>query len=103
MIVSKQEPEASILPFLFHWLRIERLLHDANHIHELIEEILVLKPGKIDKTATGLKKSDLVENKHGRIVSKKKSALGKKSPWLAAVKQARATLKIKGFLSLIHI
>merc|ERR1711934_619208 len=56
--------------------------------------------GKITKTATGLKKSDLVENKHGRIVSKKKSALGKKSPWLAAVKQARATLKIKGFCAI---
>merc|ERR1712167_274674 len=40
--------------------------------------------GKLDKTATGLKKTDLVKNKAGRIVSKKKSQLGKASPWLAA-------------------
>merc|ERR1712218_194613 len=30
------------------------------------------------KTATGLKKSDLTKNKLGKIVSKKKAALGKK-------------------------
>ena len=36
--------------------------------------------GKIDKTATGLKKSDLVKSKSGKIVSKKKSLFGKKSP-----------------------
>merc|ERR1712098_605022 len=34
--------------------------------------------GKLDKTATGLKKTDLVKNKAGRIVSKKKSLAGKK-------------------------
>ena len=53
--------------------------------------------GKIDKTATGLKKSDLVKSKSGKIVSKKKSALGKQSPWIAAVQKARKELKIKGF------
>merc|ERR1712006_30132 len=53
--------------------------------------------GKIDKTATGLKKTDLVKSKTGKIVSKKKSALGKKSPWIAAVQKARKELKIKGF------
>merc|ERR1719313_3252640 len=53
--------------------------------------------GKIDKTATGLKKTDLVQTKTGRIVSKKKSLLGKKSPWIAAVQKARKELKIKGF------
>merc|ERR1712072_1464661 len=53
--------------------------------------------GKIDKTATGLKKSDLVKNKAGRIVSKKNSARGKANPWIAACKQARSALKIKGF------
>merc|ERR1711907_499871 len=53
--------------------------------------------GKIDKTATGLKKTDLVESKKGKIVSKKKSLLGKKSPWIAAVNKARKELKIKGF------
>ena len=56
--------------------------------------------GKLDKTATGLKKTDLVKNKSGKIVSKKKSQLGKASPWLAAVKQARSALKIKGFCAI---
>merc|ERR1712139_252179 len=53
--------------------------------------------GKIGKTATGLAKTDLVKNKNGKIVSKKKSAFGKKSPWIAAVQKARKELKIKGF------
>merc|ERR1711934_596668 len=56
--------------------------------------------GKIAKTATGLKKTDLVKNKNGRIVSRKKSLLGKKSPWLLAVKNARSALKIKGFCAI---
>merc|ERR1712036_83410 len=53
--------------------------------------------GKIGKTATGLSKTDLVKSKTGKIVSKKKSLLGKKSPWIAAVQKARKELKIKGF------
>merc|ERR1712072_1167082 len=53
--------------------------------------------GKIDKTKTGLKKTDLVKNKAGRIVSRKKSALGKKNTWIVACNKARAALKIKGF------
>merc|ERR1712138_178476 len=56
--------------------------------------------GKIDKTATGLKKTDLVQTKKGRIVSKKKYLLGKKSPWIAAVQKARTALKIKGFAAI---
>ena len=56
--------------------------------------------GKIDKTKTGLKKSDLIKNKTGRIVSKKASQRAKASPWLAAVKQARSFLKIKGFCAI---
>ena len=53
--------------------------------------------GKISKTKTGLTKSDLVQNKHGRVVSKKNSQRGKKSPWIAACNRARKELKIKGF------
>ena len=53
--------------------------------------------GKLDKTATGLKKTDLVQNKHGRVVSKKNHLRGKQSPWIAAVQKARKELKIKGF------
>lgn len=41
--------------------------------------------GKINKTAGGLTQTDLVKNKRGRIVSKKKSELAKKSIWLAAI------------------
>merc|ERR1712094_149875 len=33
----------------------------------------------------------------GRIVSKKRSAMGKKNTWIVAVNKARAFLKIKGF------
>merc|ERR1719149_480212 len=53
--------------------------------------------GKIAKTATGLKKSDLVKNKHGKVVSKKMHAKGKANPWIIACNKARAALKIKGF------
>merc|ERR1712138_319072 len=55
--------------------------------------------GKITKTKTGLTKSDLVKNKNGRIVSKKKAALAKShfGGWLSAVAKARKVLNIKGF------
>jgi len=56
--------------------------------------------GKIDTTKGGLKKSDLVKNKSGRVVSKKASLRAKKSPWIAAVQKARAALKIKGFCAI---
>ena len=55
-------------------------------------------------TGGGLKKGDLKKNKAGKIVSKKKSDLAKKSKgykailkWSAAFKQARKNLHIKGF------
>merc|ERR1712032_347123 len=56
--------------------------------------------GKSTKTHGGLKKTDLVKSKSGKIVSKKKQARGKASPWIAAVKAARAALKIKGFCAI---
>merc|ERR1712190_206152 len=56
----------------------------------------VLK-GKKEKTVGGLTAASLTKNKAGKVVSKKASAFGKKSKWCAAVKQARAELKIKGF------
>merc|ERR1719198_2898470 len=52
------------------------------------------------KTVGGLTAKDLTHSKSGKIVSKKKSAFGKKSPWIAAVKKARAALKIKGFCAI---
>merc|ERR1712159_278350 len=56
--------------------------------------------GKATKTASGLSKGDLVKNKAGRIVSKKRSAKSKKSPWIAAVAAARKALNIKGFAAI---
>lgn len=51
------------------------------------------------KTVGGLTKDKLMKNKNGRIVSKKKAAVGKKSfgAWNAAVAAARKALGIKGF------
>merc|ERR1719262_1381763 len=57
---------------------------------------MVLRGSKA-KTVGGLTAKDLTRNKSGKIVSKKKSALGKANPWMIACKKARAALKIKGF------
>ena len=53
--------------------------------------------GRKAKTVGGLTKKDLTRNKHGRYVSKKKSARGKKNGWMKAVARARRALKITGF------
>merc|ERR1719157_408252 len=44
--------------------------------------------------------SSLVKNKIGKVVSKKKSALGKKNSWMIAVQKARKALKVKGFVAI---
>ena len=54
--------------------------------------------GTMEKTPSGLTRADLKKNKNGRIVSKKKSQLGKKAAlhlkaWTHAVKKARRELK----------
>merc|ERR1712124_158659 len=59
-------------------------------------EAMVLRGSKV-KTVGGLTAKDLTRNKHGKIVSKKMSAKGKKSPWIQAVQKARKALKITGF------
>merc|ERR1711929_4054 len=60
--------------------------------------------GTKEKTTTGLTKSDLIKNKYGKIVSKKKSMLAKKNNyikgWTTAVKQARKALGLKGFVAI---
>ena len=61
---------------------------------------LVVFNGNKEKTYTGLKKSDLTKNKNGRVVSKKLSAKGKKSLWIAAVTKARKALGLKGFVAI---
>merc|ERR1712183_474146 len=54
------------------------------------------------KTSGGLKKSDLMKNKNGKVVGKKAHAAGKKAfknvrNWTAAVAKARKALGVKGF------
>merc|ERR1719203_2133305 len=61
--------------------------------------------GSKEKTAGGLKKSDLMKNKAGKVVSKKSSAAGKKAygaikGWIAAVQKARKQLGVKGFVAI---
>merc|ERR1712164_200630 len=60
--------------------------------------VLVLR-GKKEKTVGGLKATDLIKNKYGKVVSKKVSAKSKKSPWIQAVANARSALKLKGFVA----
>merc|ERR1711981_886160 len=60
---------------------------------------MVLRGSKA-KTVGGLTAKDLTRNKAGKIVSKKLSAKGKASPWITAVKKARAALKVKGFCAI---
>merc|ERR550514_1762889 len=45
-------------------------------------------------------KAHLIKNKNGRVVSKKRSALSKKSLWIAAVQKARKALGLKGFVAI---
>merc|ERR1712003_146325 len=61
--------------------------------------------GNKEKTTGGLKKSDLMKNKTGKIVSKKAHAKGRKtfkniSKWHAAAEKARKALGIKGFVAI---
>merc|ERR1712139_763287 len=59
--------------------------------------------GKV-KTVGGLKKSDLMKSKTGKLVSKKSHAAGVKAykhikGWTVAVQKARKELGIKGFMA----
>merc|ERR1719490_677843 len=63
--------------------------------------------GKKEKTATGMKKTDLLKNKSGKIVSKKRSALSKQKfassalkKWSDACKKARKELGLSGFVAI---
>jgi len=60
--------------------------------------------GKFEKTSSGLKKEHFVKNKDGKIVSKKKHALGVKAysqikAWVEACKAARLQLGMSGFVA----
>merc|ERR1719498_661436 len=65
----------------------------------------VVFSGTKEKTYTGLKKSDLMKSKTGRIVSKKAHANGKKAyshikAWTVACQKARKELGTKGFVAI---
>ena len=47
-------------------------------------------------TVSGLTKRDLVQDKNGKIKSKKLVENGKKNPWIAAILQARQELNRRG-------
>merc|ERR1711939_1279943 len=61
-----------------------------------VAKAMVLRGSK-EKTVGGLTAKDLTRNKAGKIVSKKRSANSKKSPWIQACSKASKALKIKGF------
>merc|ERR1712050_265166 len=63
--------------------------------------------GKKAKTQSGLTKDKLMRNKHGKVVSKKASAHGRKNwassgakAWSEAVKKARKELGLTGFVAI---
>merc|ERR1712097_8675 len=63
--------------------------------------------GKKQKTTSGLTKEKLMKNKFGRIVSKAASARAKRryatssiKTWADAVKTARKSLSLKGFVAI---
>merc|ERR1719272_2571740 len=63
---------------------------------------MVVFRGTKEKTSGGLKKTDLMKTKSGRVVSKKAHANGKKAyahikGWTTAVQKARKALGVKGF------
>merc|ERR1712225_160179 len=65
---------------------------------------MVVFRGTKSKTTSGLKKSDLMKNKNGKIVSRKASANVKKAyarikGWTVAVTKARKFLGVKGFVA----
>merc|ERR1711903_145804 len=65
----------------------------------------VVFSGTKTKTTSGLKKTDLIKSKSGKIVSRKRNALGKKAyarirGWTAAVVKARKVMNVKGFVAI---
>merc|ERR1712149_130564 len=64
-----------------------------------LAKVMVLR-GSRAKTVGGMTAKDLLKNKYGKVVSKKRSAFAKKSPWIQAVTKARKALKITGFAAI---
>merc|ERR1711903_412453 len=67
-----------------------------------LAKVLVFRGSK-EKTVGGLKADMLIKNKRGKVVSKRKSAAGKRSfvsnikPWMEACMSARKALHVQGF------
>merc|ERR1712025_594790 len=64
-------------------------------------KVLVFR-GTKERTVGGLKADMLIKNKRGKVVSKRKSAAGKRSyanikPWTQAMMAARKALHVQGF------
>merc|ERR1712124_203979 len=69
-----------------------------------LAKVLVFRGSKA-KTTGGLTASGLTKNKHGKVVSKKALANGKKAyanikGWTVAVQKARKALGVKGFVAI---
>merc|ERR1712039_948256 len=61
--------------------------------------------GSKEKTSTGLKKSDLMKSKSGKIITKKSHAAEKKAyknikAWVEATKKVRKAMGLKGFVAI---
>merc|ERR1712129_584348 len=61
--------------------------------------------GTKERTCGGLRKEDLMLNRRGKAVSKKKSALGRRrycnvEQWVGSVMEARRVLHLKGFVAI---
>ena len=64
-----------------------------------LAKVMVFKGSKA-KTVGGLTKEKLTKNKHGRVVSKKRSKNAAGNAWMAAVVKARKALGCKGFVAI---
>merc|ERR1719490_653682 len=66
-----------------------------------LAKAMVLR-GKFEKTTGGLRAESLMRNKYGKVVSKKKSAVGARSPkhWTDSVMSARKQLNLDGFVAI---
>merc|ERR1712118_434227 len=64
-----------------------------------LAKVMVFRGSKA-KTVGGMTAKDLLKNKYGKVVSKKRSAFAKKSTWIQAVTKARKALKITGFAAI---
>lgn len=78
----------------------------AKRVSKITKKKWMVFAGRKEKTQSGLKKTDLLKSKTGRVVSKKKSLLSKQryaakdskvKLWINAVMKARKTMNLKGF------